>query len=161
VRRYQNSGRILEAGCGSGIYLGLLKKNREIETVGMDFSKSSIKLAKKNCDNLVLGDIRYLPFKKNSFDIIFNQGVMEHFSEKEFRDILREFKRVSKKILIIVPSKTSIFRFNFLCPFDSTQKFYDKKELEELVRSEFKNAEASYIPSSLFLSLYCYGTNEE
>jgi len=160
VRKYQDNGRILEAGCGSGVYLGRLKKNRKITPVGIDYSKSSIKVAKRNCDNLVLGDIRYLPFKNNSFDMVFNQGVMEHFSEMEFKDILKELKRVSKKILIIVPSKTSIFKFRILCPFDATQKFYNKKELEKLVKKEFSNVESAYMPTSFFLSVYCYGSNE-
>lgn len=154
VKKFHKNGRILEAGCGSGKYLKYFK-----DAYGIDNSKESVKIAKKYCNNIVLGDIFHLPFKNKFFDIVFNQGVMEHFTDDEWDKILKEFKRVSNKACIILPSKYSPFRiFN---PFkdEGYERFFSRKDAEVLMKKHFKKVKSGYLLRSFLLSMYVYGEN--
>jgi len=47
-----------------------------------------------------------LEFDDNFFDIVFNQGVVEHYQKIEQDELLQEMKRVSKKLVYVsVPNK--------------------------------------------------------
>jgi predicted SAM-dependent methyltransferase len=55
-------------------------------------------------------DLFYLPYRDNCFDVVFNDGVIEHFSLTDYpnyKDALREMVRVAKpggKIIVDVPN---------------------------------------------------------
>jgi ubiquinone/menaquinone biosynthesis C-methylase UbiE len=149
VKKHSNV-KVLEAGCGTGKSLKFFEKS-----VGIDNSKEAIKIARNYCKNLVIGDIFKLPFKENSFDMIFNQGVMEHFNSFEFDEILKEFKRVGRKVLIFVPSNTSLFRI--VNPFKEFNKFFSKQELKTLISKQYKFVKVRYLPESFFISVMGYG----
>jgi predicted SAM-dependent methyltransferase len=51
-----------------------------------------------------VGGVFHLPFRPRSFDVVFSQGLLEHFSNDEARQILREVSACSKAIIISVPS---------------------------------------------------------
>lgn len=154
LKNHFHKGSILEVGCGSGTLSRNI--NKENFYVGLDYALNALKRAKKTSRNLVLGDIKALPFKDKTFDIVYNQGVMEHFSEDEWKEILKEFKRVSNKALIILPSITSIFRI--FSPFgDVTGNFFTKSELCDLLSKVFQQIKVCYIPLSFFLSIYGFG----
>jgi ubiquinone/menaquinone biosynthesis C-methylase UbiE len=156
VSSFVKRGKILEAGCGSGEILKCVDRN--LTQIGADYSFSALKMARKNgIVLLVVCDIKHLPFKSGSFEMVYNQGVMEHFSQKEFVNILREFKRVSKKILIIVPAKTSIFRMLYNPWKEMNPHFFSKDELLMLIKKEFPYAKTKYLISSFFLSVAGYG----
>lgn len=159
VREVCPQGKILEAGIGTGMILRELK-NKGYICYGCDLSKQSLKIAKKNSDNkLVRCDIRKMPYKNNKFDLVFNQGVMEHLSKEEFLTVLREMKRVGKKILVIVPSNYSIFKlFNI---FDKNQRFISGGWLIEMLKRELKNVRVKYLSETLFFSIIGYGENNK
>lgn len=97
--------KVLEAGCGSGDTLAAFKKQ---ETYGLDLSKKSLALAKKNAKHTVLGDIFKMPFKDNTFDLVYNSGVLEHFPEPNNLKATKEMARITKKggyVIIILPNK--------------------------------------------------------
>lgn len=150
--------RILEAGCGSGTYLNVLSKYGHI-TAGIDNEPNAVRIARKNCGDVRLADIKKLPFRKNSFDLIFNQGVMEHFSDAEFTAILRECARVAPKAAIIVPAATSPFRLYDLIGDDPDKRFFTKSEIRRLLQTAFSQVKADYLPQTGFLSLIGYGEN--
>jgi SAM-dependent methyltransferase len=156
IRKFCDNGFILEAGCGSGDMFKHL--DRRHYYVGLDYSLYALK--NSNVFNPILGDIGSLPFKNKAFDIIYNQGVMEHFSEEEWGQILREFKRVSDQVLILVPSITSIFRI--ISPFgDIKENFFSKTQLRNLLGRLYRQINVGYIFRSLFLSIYCFGKSVE
>lgn len=96
-RNFHGSTTILHAGCGGGqVEEGIVDS---AGIIGMDISVNALSLYKKNNpgSSLILGDIMSTGFKSESFDGIYNLGVMEHFSEDEINHILREFHRVLKK----------------------------------------------------------------
>lgn len=62
---------------------------KKYDYFGIDISKEVVNLAKKNfkgrlkTSNFKIGDIRKLPFKKDSFDIVFSFGTIEHIRENQ------------------------------------------------------------------------------
>lgn len=105
-----SGSRILEAGCGTGQTLSCF--SRRHDTVGLDMSRRALGLSRARCRSVLLGDIRAMPFRDNSFDLVYNSGVIEHFREPENIGAIREMARVVKKtgtVIVIVP--------NTLCPW--------------------------------------------
>jgi ubiquinone/menaquinone biosynthesis C-methylase UbiE len=149
---------VLEAGCGSSETLvRIAKKAKKI--VGIDISKNSISVSKakfetsktpKNKYSLVLGDITKMKFKDNTFDVVFNAGVIEHFDEDKINNKpVEEMVRVTKKngkVVILVPSIYSIYYIYYLIsripglrkmfPGEKSHRFYSismmKRQLDEL-----------------------------
>jgi SAM-dependent methyltransferase len=96
---------ILEAGCGTGQTLALLSCRHT--TTGLDISRAALNLARNTCKNPVLGSIFEIPFKDDSFDLVYNSGVIEHFVDPANVDAVCEMARVTKpsgKVIIIVPN---------------------------------------------------------
>ena len=112
IGRYlHDDSRLLEAGCGTGYMLSKLQKKCQT-CVGLDLNRKPIKIAKNihKVNNLIRGDIFNLPFKNNSFDISWNDGVLEHFKPPKFMQACQEMARVSRKYVIIaVPGRYSIW----------------------------------------------------
>jgi SAM-dependent methyltransferase len=144
--------RILEAGCGSGTYLKLLDQ-RGHNVVGLDISSESLATAKKNCATLVRADIFRLPFKNKYFDVVFNQGVMEHFDDAKFVLALKEMARTGRKVVIIVPSDRSFFKI--FDPFgdDPNKRFFSRLELKMMLETILNNVEVEYVVRSGLLSI--------
>ena len=109
---------VLEAGCGTGRFCCLLAKDYpNSEVVGIDISPNSLKIAnflKKflQISNVIfeMGNLFHIPYPDNYFDVVFNEGVIEHFSLEEnpnYKDALKEMIRVAKpkgKIVVGVPN---------------------------------------------------------
>lgn len=99
--------RVIEVGCGTGQTL-----NMTCDTVGFDISLQALEIAKYNCDHPVQGDIFHIPFKDNSFDLVYNSGVIEHFPEPYNLAAINEMKRITKhggRIVVIVPNSLCIW----------------------------------------------------
>lgn len=111
---------ILEVGCGSGIRtLALLKEFQlyALNATLVDFSSIALAFAKKNAGenfidaNFVLADALRLPFSDESFDIIWNEGVNEHFNGEKRQHIFNEMARVCKgggQVVVMVPNAWSL-----------------------------------------------------
>ncbi len=97
---------VLDAGCGEGFTLNRLKKNLPNKVYsGIDSSPKAIKLGKKLFPELKLrlGNIYYLPYKNQTFDLVICTEVLEHLAKPT--EALREIRRVSKKYcLLSVPN---------------------------------------------------------
>jgi ubiquinone/menaquinone biosynthesis C-methylase UbiE len=91
--------KVLEVGCAEGQNIkNIFGKNNYY---GLDFSNKKIEFAKKNVSkNFVVGDALSIPFKANSFDIVFGRDILHHIEEK--KKALSEMKRVSRKKIIII-----------------------------------------------------------
>lgn len=120
--------KILDAGCGDCSQLIEFKENY---LFGIDFSKKMIFEARKKCKDakLVIGDIRNLPFKDKSFDIVICIATLHHIKERKERiKALKELKRVCKeKIMLSVLKRFSSLTFFrlFFSLFDFRLKFGD------------------------------------
>jgi ubiquinone/menaquinone biosynthesis C-methylase UbiE len=100
---YQNSDRIVEqitkAGDVAGKWImeigaGSGRDSFKLAEMGariilLDYAKNSLQLMQQISEkldqkvDLVRGDAFHLPFKENSIDVIFHQGLLEHFTEPD------------------------------------------------------------------------------
>jgi 2-polyprenyl-3-methyl-5-hydroxy-6-metoxy-1,4-benzoquinol methylase len=86
---------VVEAGCGNGYVIRSLGEEfRGTFFVGVDYSKEGIRFAKSKCPSenvhFVLGDVRNLPLRPSSTDLITSFGVIEHFSKVGSSHIIAE-----------------------------------------------------------------------
>ena len=92
-KNYGEGSLLLHAGCGSGKVDEKIKG--AFKLVSLDIAMPALKINTYS-RMLVQGDILRLPIKTNTFDGIYNLGVMEHFTEEDLIKILKEFNRVLK-----------------------------------------------------------------
>jgi SAM-dependent methyltransferase len=107
------SSKIIDMGCGKGFTLHHFRSLGYKNSIGVDKSENSIRL----CESLFgfrLGkdvfqmDCRKTDFKSGSFDLVFSEGMLEHF--QDFSPFVKEMARLSGKyILIFQPNPTSLF----------------------------------------------------
>ena len=91
--------KILEIGCGTGNGSKLIKKYFQANKIyGIDLDKRMVAIAKKgNNDKSItfaVQDAASLKYKNNSFDAVFDSGVIHHIPN--WKDCLKELKRVLK-----------------------------------------------------------------
>jgi SAM-dependent methyltransferase len=91
--------KILEVGCGAGTDL-LRFAQAGAYTVGIDLSPKSVSLSRLrlrvyNCaGNALIADAEQLPFKTDSFDLVYSWGVLHHTPNTE--QAIKEVYRVTK-----------------------------------------------------------------
>ena len=85
-------------GCGGGRYSNALRLLKAKSVVGVDYSNDGISTAKKNYKykniSFKKGNVLKLKFKKNTFDIVFCNGVLHHTSD--FKKGIKELYRICK-----------------------------------------------------------------
>ena len=108
IFKYMKKGSsILHAGCGRGKVDTDLVNAYQITAV--DISSYALEIyehVNQSKARVVQASIFELPFENQSFDGIYNLGVMEHFTEDEIHSILTEFRRVLKpdgKLILFIP----------------------------------------------------------
>jgi len=112
---YRNFLRILDAGCGTGVCsLALSDVGKTV--VSFDISRGSIGTAemlskKLNKTNITFtqGNLLELPFKNNSFDLVFSWGVIHHTPnpEKALEELVRVLS-VNGILVLAVYRKTEL-----------------------------------------------------
>lgn len=87
-------GKILEGGCGMGQVVYCMHVHG-YESIGIDFAKETIERVKEAIPELdvMVGDVRDLPFPDDYFSGYWSLGVIEHFYEG-YQDILKETQRI-------------------------------------------------------------------
>jgi ubiquinone/menaquinone biosynthesis C-methylase UbiE len=109
-----NVRSVLDLGCGAGRHCVFLAKE-DFNVVGIDFSKSSLKMAKKwvrkeklrNID-LVCGTMTHLPFIANFFDAVISVSVIHHAIKSEITNAVREIHRVLRKKGLFLANLASV-----------------------------------------------------
>jgi ubiquinone/menaquinone biosynthesis C-methylase UbiE len=120
--------RVLDLGCAYGRISSFLKNNG-YDVIAIDNNKKMVKFIKNLGIKTFLMDGNMIGFKKNSFDLIVTDGLLEHF--KEPNKILNEESRVTKKYSVnFIPKNTKINKF--LEVLQRTPKVYWKNEKEWL-----------------------------
>ena len=139
--------KILEVGSGSGrdsIYLAKLGADCYL----VDYVETPLKIARHIAQKekvkitTIKGDVRSLPFEADYFDLIYSQGLLEHFTDPEV--LLKEQTRVLKKggyILVDVPQKYHLYtlikhflmKINKWVPGWETE--YSISQLERLIKN--------------------------
>lgn len=92
---------ILDLGCGWGRVLKPVM-DRGAQAVGLDISEQMTMLAKKHLlkhrhrPAILRGDGTRLPFRDESFDLVYSLLVLQHLSKENGRALIREVHRVLK-----------------------------------------------------------------
>lgn len=112
---FGNGSSVLDAGCGSGFFSNYFAENGA-EVVAIDNSETALATCKAICGNKVdCQNIDLLApdlpdYLQNRFDLIFTDGLLEHFTLKAQKDILFNFNAMLKssgKIVTFVPNRFS------------------------------------------------------
>lgn len=98
------SGRFLDIGCGTGIFLRTLEKRGT--TYGLDLSEQALSYCRKDGSRLLArGSGGLLPFKDNSFSLITLLDMIEHIEND--KEVLKEVYRICTPggvVIITVPA---------------------------------------------------------
>jgi SAM-dependent methyltransferase len=103
-----------DIGCAEGLYVKHIAfVHNGTFCIGADIARAYVDKAKGNSDILnteyIVCDVRNLPFKDNSIDVILCSEVLEHIHN--YRKSLAELFRVAKKHLVIsFPGHSYIYR---------------------------------------------------
>lgn len=105
------TGRILENGCGVGLYLDRLSEQSQF-AVGLEFDLPRAQEAHVNAPHIVNAAGEKLPLPAASFDFILNHEVLEH--------VLNDRKCVEEMVRVLAPGgRMAIFVPNRGYPFET------------------------------------------
>lgn len=105
---------VLEAGCGSGKFgihyalrFGCNVTLLDIDPQMVDVAHRLVRSVEEVVGvrlpvSMREGDIMKLPFKDATFDLVFNEGVVEHWSDDRRLKCIQEMARVSRDCVIII-----------------------------------------------------------
>jgi ubiquinone/menaquinone biosynthesis C-methylase UbiE len=108
--------KILEAGSGTGqISVELSREGAkctllDINPSAMEIANDLFAEAGENAE-FTLGDLFHLPYPDETFDAVWNAGVLEHFEKDRTASGLKEMCRVCKrggKVIVLVPSARAL-----------------------------------------------------
>jgi SAM-dependent methyltransferase len=108
---------VLEVGFGSGRILTRVAGDLNCSCVGVDVSDDAFRslsfFAERNGVRIgaVKGDGFCLPFKEESFDVVYSEGVIEHFPIERSEEMVREHARVCRPgglVIVSVPNKFAV-----------------------------------------------------
>ncbi len=137
--------RALDAGCGGGFFSEFFYDSH-LDTVAVDFSKEALELTKKRTKGKVhtlRADILSPEFPelfRQPFDVIFTDGLFEHFETLEQDRIMQNFKKILTEqgiIATFVPNRFSPWELMrpFFMPGIEEKPFV----LKELVNLNLRN----------------------
>lgn len=84
--------RFLDIGTGCG-YLVKLLNNKGAQAMGIEISDYAVD---NSHGNIVKGTVTDIPFKDNSFDVVYSQGLWEYVKEEDIPKAWHECNRVGK-----------------------------------------------------------------
>ena len=99
----KSSHTILDIGCGAGQPAKFLKSRRTLSIVGVDIWLPALRQAQQtgSHDASVLADIRHLPFRSKSFDVVLALEVIEHLEKEASSEIIRRMEGIARKQVIL------------------------------------------------------------
>jgi demethylmenaquinone methyltransferase/2-methoxy-6-polyprenyl-1,4-benzoquinol methylase len=134
----QRTDRVLDVGCGTGFATeALIEESDDVH--GLDQSPHQLeqawaKLGKHDPVSFYRGDAERLPFRDDTFDVVWSSGSIEYWPNPV--EGLRECRRVAKpggEVLVVGPNDPATTIFQRLA--DAIMLFYDEEEASRMFRS--------------------------
>lgn len=107
---FPDGASILEAGCGGGWQSLALARHERFQVTLMDFSREALKYARRLFDveelsaRFMYGDVFHNG--KPEFDLVFNAGVLEHYTLERQAAFLKGMASRSRNyVLVLVPNR--------------------------------------------------------
>ncbi|KKQ25102.1 MAG: Type 11 methyltransferase [Microgenomates group bacterium GW2011_GWC1_37_12b] len=113
----KKESKLLEVGCGDGVFLKRIVKTYKVKAWGIDISSNSIRRAKIDDEQKIkfrVADATKIPFPKNSFDNIICFDTLEHI--KDQNKVIEEMIRVLKpggKLLLFTINRNQKYTWNY------------------------------------------------
>jgi len=137
---------IIEVGCETGATSFLLDESfnktlLDLNPLAIHLSKEAFRKMNSNAQ-FFIATMFNMPFKDETYDIVFNSGVIEHFNKKERTRALKEYSRILRNngVIIIgfpnhfcIPYRLAYIVRNYLLfrykwPYPKEYKIYDMKD---------------------------------
>ncbi len=150
IRRHMllEGSQVLEVGVGTGGNSATLAK-MGARVTAIDFANSALARTRASSVsigvdvNLVHGDTLNLPFRSGQFDLVFHQGLLEHFVDPVA--VVREQKRVLRRggfVLVDVPQRFNLYTLHKRrlmrsgrWPYGGWEREFSFRELTNLLSS--------------------------
>ncbi|MCX6695685.1 MAG: class I SAM-dependent methyltransferase [Candidatus Altiarchaeota archaeon] len=153
IKQFKDSGVLLEVGCGVGTFLKELKK-AGFNVYGIDINKSAVEYCKSrnNLGDVTASSFEEGSFKKESFDVIVMNDVLEHTTDPS--SVLKTAYGLLKKdglIFITTPdvesltAKLSGSRWLHFKPDEHLYYFSPKTLRQMLEQAGFSFMEARHV----------------
>lgn len=155
---------VLDVGAGHGIFLDILKKEKNIKGTGVELTQAKVDYGNSIGVNMVKASADQLPFENKSFEAITSCEVIEHLPYQVYEAALAEFERVSSKwIMITVPYNEK--RKLIACPYCDSKvnpslhfRSFNEENLTSLFKT-FTLKKVTYLGHqrrSIFSNIYDY-----
>ena len=135
--------KILDAGCGTGLFGSLLQQAGYINIIGCDLSQSMLNVAKEKdaYQKLVRTNLlKPLPFSEQEFDAVSCIATFTHIQNAE--PVLNELCRITKDGCIILFTHRNDLYEKWNC-----KHLYDHLEKKKRWKKEFQSEWRLYIPN--------------
>lgn len=105
IRNLKQNSKILEIGYGAGgLLLNISRHMINVELYGVDIKKS---VAMKRIASLIVSDIKHIPFKSQSLDVIICRDLLHHLygksnAQKALQEIHRALRQGGSFIIVEV-----------------------------------------------------------
>ena len=112
IKKYAKGNKLLEAGSGTGV-LSTYLSSIGYDVTGIDIDSQIIALSNEISNNynsvkkptFVNKSIFELDYKENFYDISYSNGVLEHFTDVQIIDTLKQQLKVAKIVIFGIPTK--------------------------------------------------------
>ena len=100
----EENSRVLDVGCGDGILMEYLSKNKVVDVRGLEISKEKVKKCLSNGLAVVEGNAEHdlKQFPDLSFDYVILSQTLQAFMSPE--KVIKDLLRVGKKVIVTIPN---------------------------------------------------------